>query len=126
MRRRLDQRPPAQLTAATLALGAGLLGGLGAISPANAQGPSPERPTTERIDPARISELTGGRQIDLAGQSIRFLGDRQRASIDLLGARLGQNRSPSAQFFLELNRDAYAPPGQRPELSGGLQLKWRF
>ena len=81
---------------------------------------------TERIDPARISELTGGRQIDLAGQSIRFLGDRQRASIDLLGARLGQNRSPSAQFFLELNRDAYAPPGQRPELSGGLQLKWRF
>ncbi len=27
------------------------------------------------------------------------------ASIDLLGARLGQNRSPSAQFFLELNRD---------------------
>jgi hypothetical protein len=127
MRRRLELSPPAHLTAATLALGAGLLGGISAISPANAEGPRPAGPPTELIDPSRISELTGGRQVDLSQESVRYLGERQRVSIDLSGPRPGQSRSsPTAQAFLELNRDAYAPPGQRPEMIGGFQLKWRF
>lgn len=124
MRRRLDLSPPAHLTAATLALGTGLLAGLGTVSPASAQAPS--SPPTELIDPARVSEATGGRQIDFSGQRVPFLGDRQRLSIDLLGARAGQPRNPVPQAFLELNRDAYAAPNQRPEAIGGFQLKWRF
>ncbi len=126
MRRRLDLSTPAHLTAATLALGTGLMAGMAGLtaSPANAQ--PPPSPPTELIDPARVSEAMGGREVDFSGQRVPFLGERQRLSVDLLGARAGQPRSPVPQAFMELNRDAYAAPNQRPEVIGGFQLKWRF